>query len=155
MTNHLRIHIADYKTVRHFLETEKLLLVVCNTHVDPEIGAHRKIISLPLGIKQRIQLFQRFTEILSRNFTKNKLLTINNSGWGDRTKINAIVSAAFKYTVKNSYRINMAYFDHYEETSRSKFMLCPSGLGMDSYRIWESLLLGTIPIVESNAGRPD
>ena len=26
------------------------------------------------------------------------------------------------------------------------------GLGFDSYRIWEALILGTIPIVESNEG---
>ena len=42
--------------------------------------------------------------------------------------------------------------DHFEETASSRFVLCPSGLGMDSYRLWETLLLGSIPIVESNPG---
>ena len=27
-------------------------------------------------------------------------------------------------------------------------MLCPSGAGFDSYRLWEALLLGAIPVME-------
>jgi len=121
--------------------------------VDPRIGAHEKILSLPLGIKVKHRLFLRWREILKKDLKKTKILTINNSGWGDRTKINLQVSAAFNYTVKNSYKAQGSDFtDHLEETAQSKFILCPSGLGMDSYRIWESLILGAIPIVESNAG---
>jgi hypothetical protein len=41
---------------------------------------------------------------------------------------------------------------HIFEIAVSKFVLCPSGLGMDTYRLWETLLLGSIPIVESNKG---
>lgn len=31
-------------------------------------------------------------------------------------------------------------------------MFAPSGMGYDTYRLWETLLLGAIPIVESNVG---
>ena len=34
----------------------------------------------------------------------------------------------------------------------SKFVLCPPGLGADSYRIWEVLYLGAIPVVERTGG---
>ena len=37
-------------------------------------------------------------------------------------------------------------------SAMAKFVLCPSGLGFDTYRLWETLLLGSVPIVESNAG---
>jgi hypothetical protein len=30
---------------------------------------------------------------------------------------------------------------HMMETVRSRFVLCPSGLSMDSYRLWETLVL--------------
>ena len=30
---------------------------------------------------------------------------------------------------------------HYLQAVRARFVLCPSGLGMDSYRLWETLLL--------------
>jgi hypothetical protein len=32
--------------------------------------------------------------------------------------------------------------------ARSKFVLCPSGVGWDSFRIWEALSIGSIPIIE-------
>lgn len=138
---------------RWLLDSDMLVLLVCNTHVDPQIGAHEKIISLPLGVNLKHKLLQRLQKYAEVNRTRTKLLTINNSGIGDRAAINAQVSAAFNFTVFNSYKVKQdGIKDFYEETASSKFVLCPSGLGMDSYRIWESLLLGAIPIVESNAG---
>eukprot|EP00536_Pseudo-nitzschia_multiseries_P010560 jgi/Psemu1/307394/fgenesh1_kg.326_\ len=39
--------------------------------------------------------------------------------------------------------------DHYyADISSSKFILCPSGIGWDTYRIWESIILGAIPVIE-------
>jgi hypothetical protein len=37
---------------------------------------------------------------------------------------------------------------HYLDIAQSKFVLCPSGLGFDTYRLWETIILGSIPIVE-------
>ena len=136
------------------MDSQKILLLICNTHIDPQIGAHEKVISLPLGVKHRHKLFERLTDILAKNLPKTKILTINNSGWGDRTKINQLVSEAFNHTVKNSYHSKSSFTDHYEEMAQSRFVLCPSGLGMDSYRIWEALIVGAIPIVECNEGQP-
>ena len=147
MTNHLRIHRADHQSILDFLGAEKLLLLICNTHVDPAIGAHRKVLSLPLGVKGGPKLYKRMKQIIQKkgNQRKTKLLVINNSGWGDRTKINAQVIEAFNHTVSNSYKQNNGEFvDHYEETAMAKFVLCPSGLGMDSYRLWETV--GTLSI---------
>ena len=42
---------------------------------------------------------------------------------------------------------------HYFTQMRcSRFVLCPSGLGWDTYRLWEALSLGAIPIVEDSPG---
>lgn len=43
MTNHLLIHHASHQTVRDFLDCPKLILLLCNTHIDPAIGVHRKV----------------------------------------------------------------------------------------------------------------
>jgi hypothetical protein len=83
--------------------------------------------------------------------TKKRLLLINNSGWRERSLINAMVSQAFDGQVKNTYN-QQSRADHYRNLAESIYVLCPSGLGFDTYRLWESLLLGSIPIVESNAG---
>jgi hypothetical protein len=43
--------------------------------------------------------------------------------------------------------------DHfYNMISMSKFTLCPRGCGIDSYRIWDAICLGSIPIVEKYSG---
>jgi len=42
-------------------------------------------------------------------------------------------------------------FEYLKELSKYKFSLCPPGNGLDTHRVWESLLVGTIPIVEDIA----
>jgi hypothetical protein len=42
--------------------------------------------------------------------------------------------------------------EYYRSILRSRFVLCPSGLGWDSYRIWETLVLGSVPIIERSPG---
>ena len=49
--------------------------------------------------------------------------------------------------MKNTYYIST--LDEYnDQLRRSKFIMCPSGLGWDTYRLWEALYFGTIPVVE-------
>ena len=90
-----------------------------------------------------------------------------------RLAINEQVSKAFNYTVYNTYVAAeptngknknqhgrpkpkhgafVAALDHHVQSAMAKFVLCPSGLGFDTYRLWETLLLGSIPVVESNTG---
>jgi hypothetical protein len=47
--------------------------------------------------------------------------------------------------------INKQPFEEYIETLKTyKFCLAPPGRGIDTHRCWEALMVGTIPIVESN-----
>ena len=39
---------------------------------------------------------------------------------------------------------------YWTELAQSKFIISPPGNGVDCHRIWESIYLGTIPIVERN-----
>lgn len=48
------------------------------------------------------------------------------------------------------YNPHIQQTELYRKVATSKFVFCPSGLGLDTYRLWESLILGAIPIVESN-----
>ena len=46
-------------------------------------------------------------------------------------------------------RHNGVDFLHYaQQIKRHKFVLCPDGNGMDTHRIWETLYLGSYPVVE-------
>lgn len=209
MTNHLRIHESNFDTLKAFLDSDKVLLLLTNTHIAPQIGAHPKVLSLPLGFREMPKHHKKAKEVLAAGVKKRRLMQINNSGWGDRAVINEEIKRAFKGTVENTYRgaktindtdrgmggpidhakrrrerqrrrkeremaqakdkgvasgaearrrrrlvgISPAHGrDHLLETAESRYALCPSGLGMDTYRLWQILLLGTIPVVESNPG---
>lgn len=219
MTNHLRIHESNFDTLKAFLDSDKILLLLANTHIAPQLGAHPKVLSLPLGFREMPKHHKKARDTLAAGVKKRRLMQINNSGWGDRAVINEEIKRVFRGTVMNTYKgaktINdtdrgmggpidhakrrkerqrrrrereMAQAkekgegaeggameaqpaggattrrrrlmmkrsahggDHLLETAESRFALCPSGLGMDTYRLWQTLLLGTIPVVESNPG---
>jgi hypothetical protein len=38
----------------------------------------------------------------------------------------------------------------YRDVKRSKYILCPSGTGLDTHRVYEAILLGATPIVRSS-----
>ena len=54
-----------------------------------------------------------------------------------------IVDRWFNHTESES-------FDYIEEISSSKFVLCPRGLATSSYRLYEALKLGRVPVIISN-----
>jgi hypothetical protein len=42
--------------------------------------------------------------------------------------------------------------NYYKKILASKFMICPRGCGIDTYRMWDCIYLGCIPIVEKYEG---
>mmetsp|Transcript_6394 Transcript_6394/g.18838 ORF Transcript_6394/g.18838 Transcript_6394/m.18838 type:complete len:523 (-) Transcript_6394:177-1745(-) len=100
-------------------------------------------------------------------FNKTQLLMINDSGWQHRAGITKQIIRRFDdagyHNINNTYCRNGAIDGkivkghrcphnqselYVDELARSKFILCPSGLGWDSYRIWESLSMMTFPVIE-------
>ena len=90
---------------------------------------------------------------------RKQLVTINNSGWWYRAKVNAYFKERFHEENKYSFlkgekssktprERNIEYLSH---ISYSKFVICPPGIGYDTYRMWEVLSMGGIPVVESRS----
>lgn len=48
-----------------------------------------------------------------------------------------------------------AFINYYTNIAKSKFMICPRGCGLDTYRLWDCLYLGCIPIVVKYDGYQD
>jgi hypothetical protein len=46
--------------------------------------------------------------------------------------------------------LTTALEDHYKAISETRFIVSPLGRGLDCYRTWEALLLGSWPIVQSS-----
>lgn len=134
------------RMVREYLDDPAVKAVVTTQHT---VFVHSKIIPIPIGLNPRHHsiLVDRLAHADGK---KNQDLLLNNSGWEHRSAINERIVANFDGAVHNTYRMQLT--DYFNAIACAKFVLCPSGFGWDTYRIWETLLLGSIPIVEYSAG---
>ncbi|GFH59587.1 hypothetical protein CTEN210_16063 [Chaetoceros tenuissimus] len=106
---------------------------------------HPKIFSIPLGVKQNI------LHVIEDNLdsplpNKTELLFLSLSSSSTRIPITNRIIQNFNGTIKNKFKDGSHYFG---EMNKAKFVLCPSGMGWDTYRAWESLMMGSIPILET------
>lgn len=130
--------------VREYLNDPRVRAVVTPQHT---VFAHRSILTLPIGLRQSAALVDHLHRT---DGAKTQTLLINNSGWQHRRRINERVSANFGGRIGNTYGLDLP--EYFESIARSRFVLCPSGLGWDSHRVWETLVLGSIPVVEHSPG---
>ncbi len=57
----------------------------------------------------------------------------------------------------NQIQKNLVYFEEdkvsqiksWENITKYRFCLCPEGYGLDTHRVWETIILGSIPVVKS------
>jgi hypothetical protein len=106
---------------------------------------------LPIGLENRRYFNNGKISLYKRAQIKNKdkyILSAFNtfSNPKERSELNKIT--------KNNPLVNKldASFqnDYVSELASHKYALCPAGNGLDSHRIWESLILGVIPIVKES-----
>jgi len=135
--------------ILNYLDSPFVKLVITTQH---QQLTHPKVISIPLGIRlANIPLEEIFERVRERQ-NRTRLLLINNSGWQFRSDINNEVIKNFEGSIQNEYSTEGDGVRRYiQQVKQSKFVLTPPGLGVDSFRIWESLLLGAIPICENSA----
>ena len=147
--NHVNT-LAVFTTQHHFLD-------------------HPKVHSLPLGIKSVNN--RKFLKFLHKpkhtSSKKTEWLMINDSGWKHRKDITDTVANNFATAtgiktstgdlipslLENTYQRGK-YGWYLKQLRLHRFILSPSGMGWDCYRIWEALHLNTIPIIE-RYGRPN
>ncbi|OEU19570.1 hypothetical protein FRACYDRAFT_235628 [Fragilariopsis cylindrus CCMP1102] len=86
---------------------------------------------------------------------RSQLLMINSNPTPTRKpQMDAVIQNFARHEGYKKLRNNYGQYEgdseieYLKEISNSKFILCPSGLGWDTYRIWEALNLGTIPVIE-------
>jgi len=145
LESHWRDQGCSKEDVMAYLDHNLVLGVFTTQHQDFD---HPKVHSIPLGVGSHFLSY--FFQNCNCNSTINKtqLLMINQSpALSYRQNIAEAVISNFNGTVNNTYGYpNIHSF--YDEIQRSKFVLCPPGLGWDTYRTWETLYLGSFPIIE-------
>eukprot|EP00611_Tribonema_gayanum_P021550 TRINITY_DN4169_c0_g1_i4.p2 TRINITY_DN4169_c0_g1~~TRINITY_DN4169_c0_g1_i4.p2 ORF type:complete len:273 (-),score=102.10 TRINITY_DN4169_c0_g1_i4:724-1512(-) len=148
--------------LRAFLDDERLLLWAVNQHQAAPPAPHAKLLSLPLGLPTHgdEELWRTYRRYVGGGGSgggggalplppRRVLLAVNNSGWQHRAAVNARVNATFGGMLVNSYGSERPYWEILME---SKFVLAPSGMGYDTFRLWEALAHGAVPIIDACPG---
>ncbi len=112
---------------------------------------HEKVIPIPLGVVQYERLYDKRKKVHKqfmdyRNTPKNKLVYMNFTEW--RMPFRTKIKKYFKKQDFVTHRDRCSFKEYISELAKHKFVISPPGLGPDCYRVWESCLVGTIPIVE-------
>ncbi|MBA3752148.1 hypothetical protein H0X06_05165 [Candidatus Dependentiae bacterium] len=134
-----------------YLEDQK---VIAWFGIHPCAKKHPRFYALPLGILQdpnnykNREKLNKFLENLRVHSHKDHLLYMNfaDDQKPERKKLKALL--LHKNYCKRGAR--QSFLQYLTEMSHCIFTLAPKGLGPDSYRIWESLLVGSIPIIKTS-----
>ena len=109
---------------------------------------HERLTTIPIGfVDNQLPLLRSYirpavdrTIEIYANFT-----TVTNS-----TKRQQCIDA-FKADPRAVFRSGLSVPEYLEDLSKSKFVLCPEGTGMDTHRVYESILCGATPVVLRNS----
>jgi hypothetical protein len=96
--------------------------------------------SIPLGTHSG-------NPIHSPKYIKTSNVYVN---FGLNTNPSARLECQNKINLPNLYNTNKSQSDFLNELSSHRFIISPEGFGIDCHRHWESLYVGTIPIVLKN-----
>lgn len=160
------------KRLLEFLDHNKTLMFLINQHSNI---SHPKLLSLPRGMPVWDSHNHKFIWDVMHLFTRDeykgnrdlphKLVFTAGSSWRHRPIILDCLRKRFDpddfetllFTKKNEKdpksgltRTHPA--DYYKKLGSAKFSIALSGIGYDTFRLWESLTLGTIPVLEKGVG---
>lgn len=129
---------------------------------------HEKLKSIPIGITNRDEPNSRVHEIIgnldallevSKAPRKYKNLCYLNFSPGTYPKEREVIINKYKnksfVTVNNCKKNVNSHKNFLENVKNHNFTLAPRGNGIDTHRLWESLYLGSIPIVKKCKGMED
>ena len=105
--------------------------------------SHPKIVKMPIGVGE--------PERANGNHSVLKKLHEERVPWADKTDDVCIpwVSKQNHASRIHAPTLPKLEFEEYmREISRHKFVLCPRGNGLDTHRVCETLLMGSVPVIE-------
>lgn len=155
---HLQNKLSSNNIHRIYIpkNVKKIYSLHCNN-----IGNKDFFRCIPYGIYNKDGInYDLIKEYIGQNFKKENLAYAN---------FNFKTSPTRKQIFKNKSQYNFIKFDpiintihkikrnvgftedmirnYYEHIMKSKFVLCPEGHRIETFRVWETILLGSIPIV--------
>jgi hypothetical protein len=132
------IHYINHPKVKHWFAQNLLI-------------RHFKTTPIPIGIANSMWNhgnLDLIRDISKMNLKKDNLLYFN---------FNVLTNPSVRTPIKNillkngfNEKSNLTQKDYLMDITKSHFVACPDGNGIDSHRIWETLYLNSIPIVQNN-----
>tara|TARA_Y100000591_G_C21787565_1_gene674678 strand:- start:828 stop:1424 length:597 start_codon:yes stop_codon:yes gene_type:complete len=111
---------------------------------------HEKLVKIPIGFSKKIGEKEEIIKNLikkRKNYSEKKdilLITHMEITNENRENINYLENKSWVT------KINKMSFDEYiNNINNYKFVLCPIGNGVDTFRFWETVFMGSIPVIES------
>ena len=146
--------LSSQQLMQSFLDNPKVLMMLVSGHHNI---SHHKLISMPLGPTNAKQCHKEATLAAKENalvpntYRKLTVLMTAGSNWKFRPAIRECVSQNMgkeMLTIKKKLKAKKFFI----RVMESLGVLCMPGLGYDSYRVWETLLLGAMPVIERGCG---
>ncbi len=118
---------------------------------------NNNLIPLPLGIandysyKKNIVSKDLLHDINEKNIYDKKVLVYVNFNENTNKKERSWIKPYFnKIDWAEVEEDNLSIKQYADKIKNASFVICPWGNGVDSHRIWETLFLGSIPIVKNH-----
>lgn len=137
-------------SVNAFLKNVNLTMLAVSQHHN---CSHPKVITLPLGILNNPDVIWN---VMNRTFynssRKSNLLLSISSNWGFRPMILDCIMNNLGSSNFTIIKDRISSENYYDKISQSAGVIAISGFGADTYRLWETLLLGSMPVLERGFG---
>lgn len=150
----------DTASLKEVLDHEKTLMMLVNQHTN---YSHPKLLVLPRGMPiyqpgQKALLWDTQRMLMKIN-KKDKLVFTATSNFGSRPQILKCVKDKFSADefygqnhVDQSMAGRMEVKEYVKRLGSARFGLCLPGLGYDTFRLWETMNLGSVAIIERGVG---
>ena len=136
---------------------EKYMKYVKNSRIIKWIGhniefQHEKIVKIPLGFSNKSaeneELLNKLSERkIGYSMKEPKMFISYMEETHDKRKNLLSMFENKKWVI---FGKKCAFETYMENINKHKFVLCPRGNGVDTYRFWETVFMGSIPVVESS-----
>lgn len=113
--------------------------------------SHEKLTPLPIGFANKQFAYGNlalFNNIRKQKFEKKNLVYFNFKIENNQEKRGECYEEVSKKGVEFNSHIELEKY--FQTLSTHKFVICPEGNGIDTYRFWESLYLEAVPICKKN-----
>lgn len=109
---------------------------------------HPKLTTIPLGfVDNQLPFVSTFKPSEEERTIEIYMNFKESTNLGKRNQCIEI----FKDDPRVVRRYNITVPEYYADLCKSKFVLCPEGTGIDTHRVYESLLCGATPVVLRNS----